>query len=125
MARIPAFQAGGPGSIPGRRTIFALGLRRHLRHHVGRHPKTQVHGGLAQSVECALCKREAPGSKPGFSTIFTVTPFALVAQMVERKTLNLVVVGSIPTEGVFTQRGFESPYLLHVVDNVKRSGPMV
>ena len=26
---------------------------------------------------------------------------ALVAQMVERKTLNLVVVGSIPTEGVF------------------------
>ena len=28
---------------------------------------------------------------------------ALVAQMVERKTLNLVVVGSIPTEGVFLQ----------------------
>ena len=27
-------------------------------------------GGLAQSVECALCKREAPGSKPGFSTYF-------------------------------------------------------
>ena len=28
-----------------------------------------VHGGLAQSVECVLCKHEAPGSKPGFSTI--------------------------------------------------------
>ena len=27
-----------------------------------------VHGGLAQSVECVLCKHEAPGSKPGFST---------------------------------------------------------
>ena len=26
-------------------------------------------GGLAQSVECALCKREAPGSKPGFSIL--------------------------------------------------------
>ena len=26
------------------------------------------HGGLAQSVECVLCKHEAPGSKPGFST---------------------------------------------------------
>ena len=26
---------------------------------------------------------------------------ALVAQMVERKTLNLVVVGSSPTEGAF------------------------
>ena len=25
-------------------------------------------GGLAQSVECVLCKHEAPGSKPGFST---------------------------------------------------------
>ena len=56
---------------------------------------------------------------------FVTIRVALVAQMVERKTLNLVVVGSIPTEGVFTQRGFESPYLLHVVDNVKRSGPMV
>ena len=27
-------------------------------------------GGLAQSVECVLCKHEAPGSKPGFSTSF-------------------------------------------------------
>ena len=32
--------------------------------------------------------------------IFSVIGIALVAQMVERKTLNLVVVGSIPTEGV-------------------------
>ena len=32
---------------------------------------------------------------------FTTIRVALVAQMVERKTLNLVVVGSIPTEGVF------------------------
>ena len=32
---------------------------------------------------------------------FTTVRVALVAQMVERKTLNLVVVGSIPTEGVF------------------------
>ena len=31
----------------------------------------------------------------------TVAVFALVAQMVERKTLNLVVVGSIPTGGAF------------------------
>ena len=26
-------------------------------------------GGLAQSVECVLCKHEAPGSKPGFSSL--------------------------------------------------------
>ena len=32
---------------------------------------------------------------------FVTIRIALVAQMVERKTLNLVVVGSIPTEGVF------------------------
>ena len=31
---------------------------------------------------------------------FITIRIALVAQMVERKTLNLVVVGSIPTEGV-------------------------
>ena len=30
---------------------------------------------------------------------------ALIAQMVERKTLNLVVVGSIPTEGAFLLGG--------------------
>ena len=30
--------------------------------------KISTCGGLAQLVECALCKREAPGSKPGFST---------------------------------------------------------
>ena len=30
---------------------------------------TLLRGGLAQSVECVLCKHEAPGSKPGFSTI--------------------------------------------------------
>ena len=30
--------------------------------------KICICGGLAQLVECALCKREAPGSKPGFST---------------------------------------------------------
>ena len=34
------------------------------------------------------------------SWFFHITEPALVAQMVERKTLNLVVVGSIPTEGV-------------------------
>ena len=33
---------------------------------------------------------------------FVTIRVALVAQMVERKTLNLVVVGSIPTEGVFS-----------------------
>ena len=63
-------------------------------------------GGLAQSVECVVSNDEAPGSKPGFSTFFCPNGVqyhtqALVAQMVERKTLNLVVVGSIPTEGAF------------------------
>ena len=40
---------------------------------------------------------------------FTTIRVALVAQMVERKTLNLVVVGSIPTGGAllpFALRGF-------------------
>ena len=34
---------------------------------------------------------------------------ALVAQMVERKTLNLVVVGSIPTEGAFLDHRSVAP----------------
>ena len=33
--------------------------------------------------------------------LFMTESYALVAQMVERKTLNLVVVGSIPTGGAF------------------------
>ena len=66
VVRIPAFQAGGPGSIPGRRTILTFWHRPEVCWH--RAPKPQRSGGLAQSVECALCKREAPGSKPGFST---------------------------------------------------------
>ena len=33
-------------------------------------------GGLAQSVECVVSNDEAPGSKPGFSTLFwTVKTF--------------------------------------------------
>ena len=35
------------------------------------------------------------------ATFLSTVRAALVAQMVERKTLNLVVVGSSPTEGVF------------------------
>ena len=54
---------------------------RHLRHHVGRHPKTQVHGGLAQSVECVVRNDEAPGSKPGFSTFCS---FRFVARRMRR-----------------------------------------
>ena len=41
--------------------------------------------------------------------LFMTESYALVAQMVERKTLNLVVVGSIPTEGVFLDYSHESP----------------
>ena len=39
---------------------------------------------------------------------------ALVAQMVERKTLNLVVVGSIPTEGVFLQSDTSKSVMQHL-----------
>ena len=41
--------------------------------------------------------------------LFSVIRVALVAQMVERKTLNLVVVGSIPTEGVVFLFSVEAP----------------
>ena len=74
VARIPAFQAGGPGSIPGRRTILLL-LNSAQQQVVGGALlpyKITTVGGLAQSVECALCKREAPGSKPGFSTFLVL-----------------------------------------------------
>ena len=40
--------------------------------------------------------------------LFSCMRVALVAQMVERKTLNLVVVGSIPTEGVLLRLYYNS-----------------
>ena len=50
MVIMSASQADDPGSIPGWRTL----------------------GGLAQLVECVVCNHEAPGSKPGYSTPFSV-----------------------------------------------------
>ena len=67
MVRILAFQASGPGSIPGRRIFWDFRL-------------------------FTVC---------GATPLVGVIEKALLAQMVERKTLNLVVVGSIPTEGAF------------------------
>ena len=63
-----------------------------------------VCGGLAQSVECVVSNDEARGSKPRFSTFGRLACKASIAQMVERKTLNLVVVGSIPTGGANRSR---------------------
>ena len=69
MVRILAFQASGPGSIPGRRIFWDLRL-------------------------FTVC---------GATPLVGVIEKALLAQMVERKTLNLVVVGSIPTGGAFLE----------------------
>ena len=64
MVIIGASQALDPGSIPGRRKTAA-----------------QHFGALAQSEECALCKREVRGSKPrcsilvsGFTRSFSHCP---------------------------------------------------
>ena len=51
-------------------------------------------GGVAQLVERSLSMRKVGGSIPLIST------FAYLAQLVERKTFNLVVVGSSPTVGI-------------------------
>ena len=83
-------------------------------------------GAVAQSEECNVSNVEAPGSKPGSSTMhcntYTYTlqskhagagstpvrdiyvyTLARLAQMVERMTLNHVVAGSIPAVGVKSQ----------------------
>jgi hypothetical protein len=59
MVRIPPFQGGGPGSIPG----------------VG----SWVSGVLAQVVERALSMREVGGSMPPYSIFLNCS---LVAQLV-------------------------------------------
>ena len=66
VVRISAFQADGPGSIPGERTFWL--------------------GSLVKAI-LGLATHQANQIR------------ASLAQMVERKTLNLVVVGSIPTGG--------------------------
>ena len=83
MVRILAFQARGPGSIPGRRSVS---------------------GGLAQSEERYVSNVQAPRSKLGFSILLRVIG-AAIAQLGERQTEDLKVPGSIPGGGTtfFTQ----------------------
>ena len=47
---------------------FSFGIRSGTAAGRAGAPHSITNGGLAQSVECVLCKHEAPGSKPGFST---------------------------------------------------------
>ena len=67
IARLTSNQAVA-GSSPARVVCFWLLVRGFPVG--GPHAAVHAHtnGGLAQSVECVLCKHEAPGSKPGFST---------------------------------------------------------
>ena len=48
MVSIPAFQAGGPGSIPGQRNVRAISL----------------------AVMIPRCQRGGPGSTPGWRKFF-------------------------------------------------------
>ena len=79
MVRILAFQARGPGSIPGRRSVS---------------------GGLAQSEERYVSNVQAPRSKLGFSILLRVIG-AAIAQLGERQTEDLKVPGSIPGGGSY------------------------
>ena len=95
MVIIGASQALDPGSIPGRRILKA--------------------GALAQSEECALCKREVRGSKPRCSIFYFVPSFpfycvrgwprgvaiALVAQLVEHESNKPRGGGSSPSWSIY------------------------
>ena len=55
MVSIPAFQAGGPGSIPGQRNYRAISL----------------------AVMIPRCQRGGPGSTPGWRIFFLMTSFLI------------------------------------------------
>ena len=55
---------------------------------------------LVEHVTVDVCDHRVAGSIPAAETLQTAA--ASLAQSVERKALNLVVVGSSPTGGVFT-----------------------
>lgn len=73
-------------------------------------------GYIAQWLERLTADQQVPGSNPGMPFVFVVaslipTKFvslrrARLAQSVERKALNLVVVGSSPTVGAFVPVNF-------------------
>ena len=56
--------------------------------------------GISSIGRARRSQRRGTGTETRILHRFSCMRVALVAQMVERKTLNLVVVGSIPTEGV-------------------------
>ena len=62
--------------------------------------KTSELRGISSIGRVRALQARGTGIETRILHCFVTIRVALVAQMVERKTLNLVVVGSIPTEGV-------------------------
>ena len=65
--------------------------------------KTSELRGISSIGRVRALQARGTGIETRILHLLYVRSIALVAQMVERKTLNLVVVGSIPTEGVFLE----------------------
>ena len=124
VVRISAFQADGPGSIPGQRTLLSSALpqgkrARCLAHILFQKPRCDE-SRYSLAVERLLRKQKVVGSIPIVGFVFhlqdahspkirfpekTLRPKALIraslAQRLERSAVNRKVVGSIPTGGVF------------------------
>ncbi len=107
MVRIDAFQALGPGSIPGKLKIifclYSLAVERWSRK-----PKvgsSNLPRGLlllkqSGAVEACLAhNQEVDGSKPSSAILINLP--APVAKWIRRLTSNQKTVGSIPTGGKF------------------------
>ena len=103
VVRIPAFQAGGPGSIPGRRTIFALGLRAPPQTPCGAASQNSSAWGISSIGRVRALQARGTGIETRILHLLYLQLSAALAQLGERQTEDLKVPGSIPGGGIFSR----------------------
>ena len=95
------FYVQDPSEVAQRKRVGLITQRSVDRNHPSLPFNIQTPWGISSIGRVRALQARGTGIETRILHCFVTMRVALVAQMVERKTLNLVVVGSIPTEGVF------------------------
>ena len=96
------FYHRNPSEVAQRKRVGLITQRSVDRNHPSLPFNIQTPWGISSIGRVRALQARGTGIETRILHHFVTIRIALVAQMVERKTLNLVVVGSIPTEGVFS-----------------------
>ena len=96
------FYLRNPSEVAQRKRVGLITQRSVDRNHPSLPFNIQTPWGISSIGRVRALQARGTGIETRILHHFVTIRIDIVAQMVERKTLNLVVVGSIPTEGVFS-----------------------